>query len=176
MKRLTLLRHAKSSWDDPGQPDFERPLNARGLHDAPRMGQRLRRAGARPSLILTSPAVRALETAKIVAAEIGYPREFLQREQSLYLADPETILETVSLQDNAFNDVMVVGHNPGLHELAERIGTLSLTNLPTCAVMVIDIPVRDWEALLPAPRGETVHYDWPRNPNGPDADLLRRRD
>ena len=87
--RLTLLRHAKSSWEDDRLDDSDRPLNERGERDAPLMGRRLRARGARPTLILTSPAVRARRTAQIVAREIGYPAEFLQREEELYLASPD---------------------------------------------------------------------------------------
>ena len=86
MKRLTLLRHAKSSWKDPLLDDFDRPLNQRGERDAPVMGRRLQARGARPSMILTSPAKRALRTARLIAQAINYPAEFLQREAELYLA------------------------------------------------------------------------------------------
>lgn len=77
MKRLTLVRHAKSSWKDPSLDDFDRPLNQRGERDAPVMGRRLKARGARPSLILTSPAKRAKRTARLIAEAIGYPVEFL---------------------------------------------------------------------------------------------------
>jgi len=77
-RQLTLLRHAKSSWDDARLKDRNRPLNDRGERDAPVMGQRLRARGARPTLIITSPAVRARRTAQIIAREIGFPQEFLQ--------------------------------------------------------------------------------------------------
>ena len=86
MKTLYLVRHAKSSWKHAGISDRERPLNARGKRDAPVMGARIQRHGIRPSLIVSSPAKRAWQTARIVAQEIDYPLEFLQREESLYLA------------------------------------------------------------------------------------------
>ena len=79
MKLLTIVRHAKSSWKDTSLRDRDRPLNKRGKRDAPEMGRRIAAAGIRPSLIVSSPATRAWTTAKVIANEIGYPREFLQR-------------------------------------------------------------------------------------------------
>jgi phosphohistidine phosphatase len=164
-RRLTLLRHAKSSWDDATLDDFDRPLNARGQRDAPVMGRRLLARGARPTLILTSPAVRARKTAQIVARELGYPREFLQREPDLYLATPDTILDVVARQDDSFRDILVVGHNPGLTELANRLMDGSLDNLPTCGVMVFGFDLPGWEAL-PGQTGELLWFDYPRRVAG----------
>jgi len=106
MKRLTLLRHAKSSWGRPDIADHDRPLNARGERDAPLMGRRLIASGARPSLIVTSPATRARQTTKLFAREIGYPIEFIQTETSLYLADPQTILEVIEVQDAGAHEAL----------------------------------------------------------------------
>ena len=103
MKTLTLVRHAKSSWKDTSLADRDRPLNKRGKRDAPEMGRRLTAAGVRPSLIVSSPAVRAWTTAKIIANEIGYPREFLQRDSALYLASVNGILDVIASQDTGFN-------------------------------------------------------------------------
>ncbi|MCC5794416.1 MAG: histidine phosphatase family protein [Chromatiales bacterium] len=147
-RRLTLLRHAKSSWKDASLADFERPLNARGERDAPLIACRLLAQGARPSLILTSPAVRARRTAQIIARELGYPAEFLQTEDELYLAEAGTIVDVISRQDDKFRDLMLVGHNPGLTELANRImGPGSLDNLPTCGVLVFDLALAHWKDL-----------------------------
>ncbi|MDH3266097.1 MAG: histidine phosphatase family protein, partial [Gammaproteobacteria bacterium] len=93
MKTLTIVRHAKSSWQDRGLSDRERPLNKRGKRDAPMMGKRLVAAGVRPSLIISSPAVRAWSTAKVFAKELNYPIEFLQREEGLYLASLDNLLD-----------------------------------------------------------------------------------
>jgi phosphohistidine phosphatase len=166
MKRLTLLRHAKSSWSDPSLKDFDRPLNDRGERDAPRMGQRLRVAGARPSLILSSPAARAWATAKIVARSINYPLEFLQRENALYLATPDEILDTVTAQDDQFCDVMVVAHNPGLTELLARLCDSGVDNMPTAAVATVELPIKSWLDVHGA-RGRLVYYDYPKNAEDP---------
>ncbi len=114
MKTLTIVRHAKSSWNEQGLSDRKRPLNKRGQRDAPRMGKRIADAGIRPSLIVSSPATRAWTTAQFIAEELSYPVEFLQRENSLYLASLNDILDVIVDQDDGFNSLMVVGHNPGL--------------------------------------------------------------
>jgi phosphohistidine phosphatase len=161
MKILTLLRHAKSSWDDSGLTDRERPLNGRGKRDAPEMGRRIAAHGIRPSLIITSPAVRARKTAKIVAREIGYPVEFLQRESSLYLASLDDLLDAVVAQDNSFNSLMVVGHNPGLTEFANFLLPGITNNLPTSGVVSVQLDTDDW-SLYRQPTAKLLAYDYPK--------------
>ncbi len=160
-RQLTLLRHAKSSWDKPDIKDRDRPLNERGEHDAPLMGRRLRARDARPTLILTSPAVRARRTAQIVAREIGYPLEFLQRENDLYLATPDDIIAVLGRQDSSFRDVVVCGHNPGLTELANRLTGAGIDNVPTTGLVVIGLDLKSWDSLDDA-QGELLLFDYPR--------------
>lgn len=161
MKTLTLLRHAKSSWDSPSLADSERPLNARGEEDAPVMATRLIDAGIRPSLIISSPALRAWTTARVIARELKYPLEFLQREKQLYLASHDNILEIVSHQDEGFNHMMVVGHNPGLTELANYLIPGLTGNLPTCGVVSVQIESETWELRQDASR-KLILYDYPK--------------
>ncbi len=161
MKTLTLVRHAKSSWEDPGLRDRDRPLNRRGERDAPRMGKRIVEAGIRPSLIISSPAARAWATAKAVAKEIGYPLEFLQREADLYLASVEDFLEIVNAQDIGFNSLMLVGHNPGLTEFANYLSPNLTDNVPTAGVVSVKIEQNDWN-LYDRPATELVVYDYPK--------------
>jgi len=162
MKTLTLLRHAKSSWEDSGLTDRERPLNRRGERDAPRMGERIRELGIRPSLIVSSPANRAWTTAKIVAAEISYPAEFLQRERDLYLAGTRTIIDVVARQDPGFNSIMLVGHNPGLTEFANFMIPNLTANLPTAGIVSVLVHSDDWN-LSRESRFELVKFDYPKN-------------
>lgn len=161
MKILTLVRHAKSSWKDSKISDRDRPLNKRGENDAPMMGKRIVAAGIRPSLILCSPAVRAWTTAKIIAQEIGYPREFLQRENSLYLASLENILDVLVAQDTEFNSVMIVGHNPGLTTFANYLSPGLTNNLPTAGVVSVGFDQEDWN-LHTAPKTELLTFDYPK--------------
>jgi phosphohistidine phosphatase len=162
MKTLTILRHAKSSWDEKGLPDFERPLNRRGEQNAPMMAGRLTEAGIRPSLILSSPAVRAWTTARLVAREISYPLEFLQRESSLYLAGVDRVLELLAAQDAGFNSVVIVGHNPGLTEFANYLLPGVTSNIPTCGIVALSIDTEDWD-LRNRKNAELLLYDYPKN-------------
>jgi phosphohistidine phosphatase len=161
MKILTLVRHAKSDWKDASLSDRQRPLNRRGKRDAPEMGRRIARHGIRPSLIIASPAVRAWKTAKIIAGEIGYPTEFLQREDALYLASLNDLLDAVVAQDNDFNSLMVVGHNPGMTEFANFLQPGLTNNLPTAGVVSVQIERDDW-SLYEQPTTELLSFDYPK--------------
>ncbi len=163
MKTLTIVRHAKSSWDHPGLSDRERPLNRRGERDAPVMGQRLRKNSIRPSQIISSPATRAWATARIIAAAIGYPLEFLQREKSLYHASVETILDVIVAQDPGFNSLMIVGHNPGLTDFANYLSPGLTNNLPTAGVVSVEIDQADWD-LFSQPATKLLLHDYPKKP------------
>jgi phosphohistidine phosphatase len=163
MKRLTLLRHAKSSPPDAGQRDDARPLSGRGERDALIMGERLRAYRARPSLIMTSHAQRAKATAKIVARSLGYPEEFLHVQHELYLAASKHILAVVEAQDERFGDILVVAHNPGLTDLVNRLlPNFPLDALPTGAAAAIDFEAHDWGGIERAAR-RLVFYDFPGN-------------
>ena len=161
MKTLTLVRHAKSSWQDTDLSDRERPLNKRGLRDAPIMGRRAVEAGIRPSLIIASPAVRAWTTAKIFATELAYPVEFLQREDKIYLASLDSLLDVVASQDPGFNNLMLFGHNPGLTDFANYLSPGLTNNLPTAGVVSVEIDRDDW-LLFERPKTELAVYDYPK--------------
>ncbi len=161
MKTLTLLRHAKSSWKDASLQDRERPLNGRGQRDAPIMAQRINEGGIRPSLILSSPAVRAWTTAKAIAHEIGYPAEFLQQEDRLYHASVRGLLEVIAEQDTGFNNLMIVGHNPGLTDFANYLSPDLTDNIPTCGVVSFEIDRDDWHLDGDA-ESKLMIYDYPK--------------
>jgi phosphohistidine phosphatase len=167
MKRLTLVRHAKSDWSVAGQPDWERPLNARGIKDAPEMGRRLRERNLKPDFLLTSPATRALSTATLIAKELGLaPKKILQDER-LYHAAPATILSVIRDHGGSARHVMVVGHNPGLTEFVDRIAAdRRVDHMPTCAVVTASVDVRQWTDLDWS-SGKEVELDYPRNSEGP---------
>lgn len=166
MKTLTIVRHAKSSWDNDSLADSERPLNHRGERDAPVMAQRIEQAGIRPSLILSSHAVRAWTTAKEIAQELGYPQEFLQREKDLYLASADRILSVVARQDEGFNHMMIVGHNPGLTDLVNYLVPGLTGNLPTCGVVSVGCDAETWE-LRGDVEMELLLYDYPKKKTSP---------
>jgi len=161
MKPLTLVRNAKSSWHDTNLSDRKRPLNKRGVRDAPIMGRRAVEAGIRPSLIVASPAVRAWTTAKIFATELGYPVEFLQREDDIYLASLDRLLDVVASQDAGFNNLMLFGHNPGLTDFANYLSPGLTNNLPTAGIVSVEFDRDDW-LLFERPKTELVVYDYPK--------------
>jgi len=164
--QLTLIRHAKSSWDDARLRDRDRPLNKRGERDAPLMGQRLRARNARPTLILTSPAIRARRTAQIVAREIGYPVEFLQQEEDLYLAPANQIMDVLARQESSFRDVVVCGHNPGITDLANRLTGAGIDNVPTTGIVIVGLDLDRW-ADLAGVEGKLLLFDYPRRDSTP---------
>ena len=161
MKILTIVRHAKSSWKDLGLHDRERPLNKRGQRDAPEMGRRIKEHGIRPSLIVSSPAVRAWTTARVVADQIGYPREFLQKEPGLYHASVDEILDVIVAQDVGFNNMMLFGHNPGFTDFANFLVPGLTHNLPTAGLVSVEIDQDDWN-LYERPQTKLLVHDWPK--------------
>ena len=163
LRHLTLLRHAKSSWQESGLSDHDRPLSQRGLQDAPVMGRRILARGTRPSLIISSTALRARHTAQIIARELGYPGEFLQREPELYLATPEQIMAVLARQADSFRNIIVCGHNPGLTELANQLAGCDIDNIPTCGMVVIDLDLESWAGIAKAV-GTLQLYDFPKKP------------
>jgi phosphohistidine phosphatase len=151
MRTLLVLRHAKSSRDEPARDDHERPLNTRGLRDGPHMGELLREHGLLPDLVISSDAVRARVTAQAVAKSAGYAGDILL-DPRLYLASPADILSLLqSVRGNA-ETVMIVGHNPGLEELVEQL-TGEPQDLPTAALVQIVLPIDQWRDLRLSVRG-----------------------
>ena len=166
MKRLILMRHAKSSWDDERLPDRERPLSARGERDAPRMAERLAAHGEQPTLFLSSPARRALRTAELVAAVLKPPPGALHVEPRLYLAAPAEILGVVREQDDTHASLIVFGHNPGFTELPNALlPQLGLDNLPTAGVVALDCAVTSWRGVSAA-TARLSYVDYPKNRAG----------
>jgi phosphohistidine phosphatase len=157
VKRLLILRHAKSSWDDLSRDDWARPLSPRGERDAPRVGNLLRERSLIPELIITSDAVRALTTARAVAEAAGYDGAIVA-EPSLYHAKPDEVLETLKGVTDAVRAVMIVGHNPGLEDLVTRL-TGEAVDLPTAALVHLAVPVDAWRDL-DLSTGASVVFSW----------------
>jgi phosphohistidine phosphatase len=163
LKRLTLVRHAKSDWSLPGQQDWDRALNKRGQRDAPEMARRLRARKLRPDLILTSPAVRALTTASVMAHELNVPVASVRQDERLYLAEPRQLLEVVHELGGQVPHLMVFAHNPGITDFANRLSAGDqIDNMPTCAVFTALFPVEDWRDLGWA-SGQEAEFDYPKN-------------
>ena len=150
MKTLFVLRHAKSSWDDPSLADYDRPLNDRGKTAAPFMGGIMAERDLSPEVIVSSPAVRARETASLVK-EAGNLDAEIRFEEQIYEASPRTLLQVASGIDDKYRSAMVVGHNPGMEGFI-RLLTGRLEAMPTAALAIIDLDIAHW-ADLAAERG-----------------------
>ena len=162
MKTLYLLRHAKSSWNFNELSDQERPLNDRGRDDAPAMGKALAKRHIRPDLVVSSPAVRAMSTAVLVAREMQYPHDKIVVEPGIYGADVEGLLAVIhSLPDSA-GSALLVGHNPTITETANELSPSSLNEMPTAAVVCLRFACDHW-AEVSKGNAEFYFYDYPRN-------------
>jgi phosphohistidine phosphatase len=146
MKTVLLLRHAKSSWNNAKLLDFERPLNERGRAAAKSIGRYITRHKLNPDLVLSSPAVRARETADLVLKSARLQVEIRQDER-IYEAGPLRLLEVVSQIDEDKKNVLLVGHNPGMEELLQRL-TGQEAHMPTATLAKIKIVVKSWENVL----------------------------
>ena len=146
MKTLFLIRHAKSSWDDTALPDKDRPLNDRGKRDAPKMGKRLAKRDVKPDLILSSPAKRALTTAKIIAKKLDYKFKDIVVNDRLYAGAAHDLLNVIHKLGDKPKRVILFGHNPELTELAHRLSS-EITHMPTCAVAEFSFNAKSWSRI-----------------------------
>ncbi len=161
MKALGLVRHAKSSWRDARLPDRDRPLNRRGERDAPEMGRRLAARGFAPDLVVTSPAVRAATTARIIARALGYPEGRIVEDERLYDAASGEILDVIRGLEDRCDRALVFGHNPGLTDLVNALSHDWIPNVPTCGVVEFRIDGGHWSDVG---RGvvQRTDFDYPK--------------
>ena len=145
MKTLYLLRHAKSSWDDPSLKDFDRPLNKRGLKAAPLIGSYLRKQKLKPELIVSSPAARAKSTTSLVSEAAGLTGT-LKFDEGIYEASPVRLFEVVAGLDDKIETAMMVGHNPGFEELLAAL-TGETRRMATAALACIELNVDKWSEV-----------------------------
>ncbi len=168
MLTLLLLRHAKSSWDNPALADYDRPLAKRGKKSAPLMGAEIATLGLGPDLILCSTAARAKETLALILPALGAPAADVVYDDAIYMATPATLLTLLhALPAGAVapRRVMVVGHNPGLEELAELLvgggeedaQELLAEKFPTCALAVLTFDTASWSGVTPG-TGKLSHF------------------
>ena len=164
MKRLTLIRHAKSDWEYPELDDHDRPLNKRGLEAAPKVGNYLMENDVNPDIMLSSTANRAITTAKLIAKKLQFRQQKIQPVKDLYLADIPDYEDIIrSLDDTAGNQhLMIVSHNPGTHELVQHItGGNEINRFTTCAVALIELNIDYWGEIGPG-CGKLLHFITPK--------------
>lgn len=148
MKTLYLVRHAKSSWKFPELDDIERPLNKRGKRDAPAMGRFLKDKDIMPDIIISSPAVRASMTARIISDILSYPLSHVKYSDEIYEADTTSLLKVVSRVDDKFNSTMLIGHNPGMTYFANMLASARIDNIPTCGIFCTELDISSWQEIL----------------------------
>ncbi|MES3019422.1 MAG: histidine phosphatase family protein [Bacteroidota bacterium] len=161
-KKLLLVRHAKSDWDNIKLSDFDRPLNSRGEKNAPEMAKRLLKKSIKPEQIVSSPAVRAITTARYFAKELGLEKSDIVKEPEIYEALTSTLMDVINELDNAYSFTALFGHNPGITSLVSNLCNEDLHNVPTCGMVLIEFPFEDW-AMVSAGTGSLVFYDYPKN-------------
>jgi phosphohistidine phosphatase len=162
MKTLLLIRHAKSSWNDPDVDDFDRPLNKRGKQNAPEMASRLMLRGVVPELIIASPAKRTSSTAKIMAKEWHYPKEAILFEEELYLCYASTFLKVITKIDDDFSAVAIFAHNPGITDFANYLTQeIRIDNVPTTGIFAVQAFTDSWKDFDRA-RKTFLFFDYPK--------------
>ena len=162
MKTLILTRHAKSDWSVLLQTDYDRELNSRGLQDAPMMGKRLQQRELNIYLVVASTARRAEQTALFIAEELNYNKKRIQWVEQLYHASADKILEVLFEITNEANNVLLVGHNNGISQLATILLNKMDMDMPTCAMVAIAVETDDW-SQLPLAKKTLLFYDFPKN-------------
>lgn len=161
MKSVLVIRHAKSSWADPDQDDFDRPLNDRGKRDAPQMAKRLVEKGILVDAFISSPARRARKTAAFFAAAYQVEKDQLILVDGLYHAGPADFFQAIVHAPAAATTIAVFSHNPGITEFVNLLTDTRIDDMPTSAVFGVKAPIRQWSEFTEATK-EFWFFDYPR--------------
>lgn len=160
MKRLLLVRHAKSDWNN-DLTDHERPLNMRGRKAAPFMGRKLAEKGLVPDLIISSTANRALTTARMMAEQLGYDESRIEQTSDVYHASAQELEEVVNRVGDEYALVMLVGHNPGMSMFVDHLTKDGTGHMPTAAIAGVSFGVSEWRAVA-GETGMLLFFDYPK--------------
>jgi len=163
MKTLLIVRHAKSSWENFAQPDFERPLNDRGKKDAPEMAARIKDKGLKIDLFVSSPAKRALRTARYFAEAFKQEKEDILQVEKLYEAPAARFYEVISQLNDKHDTIALFSHNPGITDFVNALTQVRIDNMPTCAVFAVSIDTTKWAQCKEAEKS-FLFFDYPKNP------------
>ncbi len=144
MKTVFFIRHAKSSWENPGLSDIERPLNKRGLRDAPFMAKLIKGKNIKPDKLISSPANRAYTTAQYFSTELNIPEQAIVIRKEIYHAYPEEVLRIIRNLDDNDSVIFLFGHNPCFTSLANRFSNEYIPNVPTCGIVKVEAKVEKW--------------------------------
>lgn len=161
-RTVTLIRHAKSSWRDPSLTDFERPLNKRGLRDAPRIAAALENTSVSFDKVLCSDARRAKQTLSMIAQALEIHEGIIEYRRDLYGASASHLFSCIKEQADSTRNIALLGHNPGMEELANSLCEEPVGPMPTCCVIRLVFEFAPWSELLPA-SGELVFQLKPKS-------------
>lgn len=160
MKKLVLIRHAKSDWSNPFLDDFLRPLNKRGEKNAPLMAKVLKEKNIRPDLIISSPSLRTKQTLEYFIKKLNYDDE-VRFEESIYEAPYENLLKVIKDIPNIYKIVFLIGHNPGLCDLTNFLLDKHFENIPTCGIVEIDFDVKNWKDISKE-NSNLISFEYPK--------------
>ena len=148
MKKIILIRHAKSDWSIPGIGDIDRPLNDRGYSDAHRVGAELKKSISEKTIFVTSPAIRAMSTSLIIARETKYPQGKIMICPELYDAERGDYESVIQSLDNNFECVLIFGHNPTISEVINKLLRTDVGEISTCSVFALTFEIKGWEDII----------------------------
>jgi len=160
-KTLFLIRHAKSSWDNPAINDLDRPLNERGKMDAPEMARRLNEKKIKIDVFISSPAKRARQTCKHFAKEFGQKKKDIILEERLYEAGDDNFVAVISNLKNKWDTAAIFSHNPGITSFANSLTSMRVDDMPTCSVFAVKADADKWKDFKSA-RKEFWFFDYPK--------------
>lgn len=163
MKRLFLVRHAKSDWSHVGLKDIHRSLNKRGYENADKMAKKLVDTKQKIDLIISSPAIRAISTSLIFAHILNYSREKIEiKEHGIYESSTNDFINTIFSIKNRCSSAMIVGHNPTITAVANKLCSINTQNIPTTGIVAIEFKCEKW-AEIAKENGRLVFFDFPKN-------------
>jgi phosphohistidine phosphatase len=161
MKKVLLVRHAKSSWDNTTVKDFDRPLNERGLHDAPAMAKRLLKSDIQIDAFISSTALRAITTCNFFAKAYGKEKDIITY-RDLYNAQPVIFAKVIKAAADKFNSIAIFAHNPGITEFANSLTATRVDDMPTCGIFAVQADIGHWKDFEKAEK-QFWFFDYPKN-------------
>ena len=161
MKSVIIIRHAKSSWDNIGESDFDRPLNDRGKEDAPKMANRLLERKVSIDAFISSSAKRARKTAALFIKEFNGDKEDILLVPELYLAGPDAFYDAIAKAPSSAKTIALFGHNPGITEFANDLTDVRIDDMPTCAIFAVKADIKDWSEFKDAEK-QYWFFDYPK--------------
>jgi phosphohistidine phosphatase len=161
MKTIHLIRHAKSSWDNPDLDDFSRTLNERGKKEACFMEKKLKESGCNPDYFISSPAKRTKETSEIIASALNYNVEKIIFDERIYHSSLPQILQVLNDVPNGFNNMILIGHNPTLTQLSNYLTDNFIDNIPTCGMVKIELDIDNWQHIIQG-IGNKIFFIYPK--------------